>query len=200
MELLFVVQHLCLYFRDQKICNGFLAIPTLLFSNNLIKLSINRMWWKEKCWSVLSSTTLLAKSKEKLIHAPFMLLNSLPWTDAGWIQALVISLFLLGVIPKTPGSLQQSVQGKFFFHGCGICWIHCNLLEIGWLRCPCFFHLSELHQAGCRASPGLFQMKLWPHLSLNFTSYSFHIQNLVVWGFFCLFFLNHGIVWVGRDL
>lgn len=64
------------------------------FTNNLIKLSINRMWWEEKCWSVLSSTTLLAKSKEKLIHAPFMLLNSLPWTDPGWTQALVISIFV----------------------------------------------------------------------------------------------------------
>lgn len=120
----------------------------------------------------------------------------------GWAQVLVICLFLFGVIHKILESLQHSmeVQRKLFFHDCCICWIHCNLLAIWWLRCPVFFHLSELHQAGCRISPGIFQIKLWPNISLNFMSYSYHMQNMVVWCLFCLVFLSHGIVWVGRPL
>lgn len=141
----------------------------------------------EKCWLVLSFTTLLAKS-EKLIHAPFMLLNSLPWTDSSVDMGTgSLSIFAWCYSEDTWEPTTQCAMEAFFPWP----WYLLDPLQsLGDLvtQVSCFFHLGQLHLTGCRASPGPCQTKLLPNLSLNFISYSYHMQNLVVWSLFCLFF------------
>lgn len=143
-----------------------------------------------------SHPQLLAKSKEKLIHTPFMLLNSLSWRDSRVdMGSGSLSIFAWCYSEDTRELTTQygsTMEAVFLW-----LWYLLNPLQsLGDLVTQeenvLFF--PGLHQAGCTASPGLFQMKLWPNLSLNFISYSYHMQNMVVWGLFCLVFFNHGIV------
>lgn len=178
------MQHLCLYIIDQQICNSFLQIPTPFFGNSLLQLL--------KQQKVVRREVLISPSIHSYLQnqgRSYYILHLCCWIlwygeVLGPAQTLAVSLSLLSIIQKILESLQNSMeaQQKLFFRDCGICWIQWYPLEIWRLRrrMSWFFHLSRCHQAGCRASPWLFQMKPWPNLSLDFILYSPHMPNMVV--------------------